>query len=398
MSASEYIRVGTNLFRIVDQPMPDGKTKIKRIPWKLSTFRADHSKDEVADIPKYNGFCIVPSHENYQREINSFYNIYEPVDHEPVEGEWPHIENLIKHIFAEQYEMGLDYLQLLYQEPLQDLPILMLVSVERATGKSTFLNFLKALFKENATFCTNESFHSQFNSDWADKLLVMIDETSLNRREDSERLKNLSTAKSIKSEAKGENRIEIEFFGKFVLCSNNEFCPLFIDDNEIRYWVRKVPVLQIDDTGFLQKCIDEIPAFLWYLKQRALTTRKESRMWFGSELLQTEALRKIVRANRSFVEIEMAEILRDIMDEMQVSIVEFTVGDLIPILNYHNVRAENHQIRKVLNEFWKLRPAANTLSYTCYKLNFPANPKYSGSRSKGRFYTVTYDLIKSILI
>ena len=61
----------------------------------------------------------------------------------------------------------MDYLQLLYLQPIQKLPILLLVSEERNTGKSTFLNFLKALFQNNVTFNTNEDFRSQFNSDWA---------------------------------------------------------------------------------------------------------------------------------------------------------------------------------------------------------------------------------------
>ena len=48
----------------------------------------------------------------------------------------------------------------------------------------------------------NEDFRSQFNSDWAGKLLIVVDEVLLNRREDSERLKNLSTTLSYKVEAK----------------------------------------------------------------------------------------------------------------------------------------------------------------------------------------------------
>ena len=46
---------------------------------------------------------------------------------------------------------------------------------ERNTGKTTFLNFLKALFQDNVTFNTNEDFRSQFNSDWAGKLLIVVD-------------------------------------------------------------------------------------------------------------------------------------------------------------------------------------------------------------------------------
>ena len=77
--------------------------------------------------------------------------------------------------------------------------------------------------------CGNEDFRSQFNDDWTGKLLVCVDEVLLNRREDSERIKNLSTARSYKAEAKGRDRREVEFFGKFVLCSNNERNPVLIE-------------------------------------------------------------------------------------------------------------------------------------------------------------------------
>ena len=125
------------------------------------------------------------------------------------------------HIFGDQSDLGMDYMQLLYLRPTQKLPILLLVSEERNTGKSTFLNFLKAIFEGNATFNTNENFRSQFNDDWNGKLIILVDEVLLNKREDSERLKNLSTTYNYKVEAKGRDREEVSFFAKFVLCSNN---------------------------------------------------------------------------------------------------------------------------------------------------------------------------------
>ncbi|EKC62694.1 hypothetical protein LEA_11709, partial [human gut metagenome] len=108
--------------------------------------------------------------------VGKFLNLYEPIDHQPKEGDFSHIQSLVGHIFGEQYELGMDYLQLLYLYPIQKLPILLLVSEERNTGKSTFLNFLKLLFQNNVTFNTNEDFRSQFNSDWAGKLLIVVDE------------------------------------------------------------------------------------------------------------------------------------------------------------------------------------------------------------------------------
>ena len=216
----EYVRIGTTLFRILNQPMMNGSFRKMRVEWKMSVFRQDHSKDEAAQIPKYDGFCTMPSHTDYRHNVNNFYNLYEPITYTPAEGDFQHICSLVEHIFGEQYELGMDYLQLLYLKPTQKLPILLLVSEERNTGKSTFLNFLKAMFQENVTFNTNEDFRSQFNADWAGKLMIVVDEVLLNRREDSERLKNLSTAHSYKMEAKGKDRYEVQFFAKFVLCSN----------------------------------------------------------------------------------------------------------------------------------------------------------------------------------
>ena len=115
-----------------------------------------------------------------------------------------------------------------------------MVPEERNTGKITFLNFLKAVFEENATSNPNEDFRIQYNADGAEKRMIGVDEFLLNRREDSERLKNLSTAHSYKMESKGKDRYEVQFFAKFVLCSNNENFPVYIEPEETRYWVRKV--------------------------------------------------------------------------------------------------------------------------------------------------------------
>ncbi len=310
------------------------------------TLRQDYGKDYIGSVPKYDGFCTVPEHLNYRPIIGQFLNLYEPIDHVPKEGDFSHIQSLVCHIFGEQYELGMDYLQLLYLQPIQKLPILLLVSEERNTGKSTFLNFLKLLFQNNVTFNTNEDFRSQFNSDWAGKLLIVVDEVLLNRREDSERLKNLSTTLSYKVEAKGKDRDEIAFFAKFVLCSNNEYLPVIIDAGETRYWVRKIDRLQSDDTDFLQKLKAEIPAFLHFLPHRQLSTNKESRMWFNPTLLHTEALQKIIRSNRNRLEI--------------------------------------------------VTPAPNGLTYTTYQFNCNRECRYEPIRRVGRFYTVTREQLESL--
>lgn len=396
MKEEEYMRVGTTLYKVVNQPCANGGYEKKRVVWNNSTLRQDYGKNYLATVPKYDGFCTVPNHLNYQKEIEGFLNLYEPIEHKPQQGDFSHIQSLIRHIFGEQYELGMDYMQLLYLQPTQKLPIVLLVSEERNTGKSTFLNFLKAVFENNVTFNTNEDFRSQFNSDWAGKLLIVVDEVLLSRREDSERLKNLSTALSYKVEAKGKDRDEIAFFAKFVLCSNNEYLPVIIDAGETRYWVRKIDRLQSDDTDFLQKLKAEIPAFLHHLQHRQLSTEKESRMWFAPSLLHTEALQKIIRSNRNRLEIEIHELIFDIMESVGTDTFSFCPNDLLVLLMNTQVKAEKHQVRKVLQECWKLTPAQNGLTYTTYQLNYNRECRYEPIRRVGRFYTVTREQLESL--
>ena len=396
IAKEEFIRVGTTLYKLVDQPRLNGGYVKKRIVWNNETLRQDYGKHYLATVPKYDGFCTVPEHVNYQPVVGKFLNLYEPITHQPQEGDFPSIRSLVEHIFGEQYELGMDYLQLLYLQPIQKLPILLLVSEERNTGKSTFLNFLKALFQNNVTFNTNEDFRSQFNSDWAGKLLIVVDEVLLSRREDSERLKNLSTTLSYKVEAKGKDRDEIAFFAKFVLCSNNEYLPVIIDVGETRHWVRKIDRLQLDDTDFLQKLKAEIPAFLYHLQHRKLSTEKKSRMWFAPSLLHTEALQRIIRCNRNRLEIEMHELILDIMDRVGTDTFSFCPDDILILLVNSHVKAERHQVRRVLQERWKLKPAHNTLTYTTYQVDYTRECRYAPKRTTGRFYSVTREFLETL--
>ena len=396
MAHEDFIRVGTTLYKIVNQPRINGGFAKKRIVWNNETLRQDYGKDFIATVPKYDGFCTVPNHVNYQPVIDKFLNLYEPIGHQPKEGEFPHIESLVHHIFGEQYELSIDYLQLLYLQPVQKLPILLMVSEERNTGKSTFLNFLKAVFQNNVTFNTNEDFRSQFNADWAGKLLIVVDEVLLNRREDSERLKNLSTTLSYKVEAKGKDRDEISFFAKFVLCSNNELLPVIIDVGENRYWVRKINRLDSDDTDFLQKLKAEIPAFLYFLQHRTLSTQKESRMWFAPKLTFTPALQRIIRSNRNKIELEMSELCLEVMEQMVVTEYSFCINDMVCLLNNTGCKADNSQVRRIVQDIWKLSPAPNSLTYLTYQIDYNSFRNYSPIKRTGRYYTATKELLTNI--
>ena len=122
MKEEEYMRVGTTLYKVVNQPCAGGGYEKRRVIWNNSTLRQDYGKNYLATVPRYDGFCTVPDHLNYRKEIDGFLNLYEPIGHIPQIGDFPNIRSLVVHIFGEQYNLGLDYLQLLFLQPLQKLP------------------------------------------------------------------------------------------------------------------------------------------------------------------------------------------------------------------------------------------------------------------------------------
>ena len=140
------------------------------------------------------------------------------------------------------------------------------------------------------TINNNEDFRSRFNSDWASKLIIAVDEVLLDKREDSERLKNLSTAKTYKSEAKGKDKVEGNFFGKFILCSNNEKNFVYIDNSEVRYWVRKIIPFDLsnDRPDLLESLKKELPHFIHFINKRKISCPRKTRMWFTKEQIHTE--------------------------------------------------------------------------------------------------------------
>lgn len=394
----KYLRIGTQIYKIGKKP--SGEETL--IPWSSQAIYQDYGKDKgneiIGQMEKYDGWVNEPSHVDYQPVIGRWLNLYQPLPHAPRPGvDFPLIRQFLEHIFGQQYELGLDYLQLLYTQPKQKLPILLLVSKERNTGKTTFLKFLKEIFGVNATFNTNEDFKSQFNSDWANKLLIMVDETFLNRKEQAERLKSLSTAIIYKVEGKGKDRVEVEFHGHFVLCSNNTLCPVLIEPGETRYWVVSVPTLKTDDTLLMEKIEYEIPAFLNYLVNRQLITERKSRMWFDFELYHTPALDRIIANGRESLEADMADAFNEVFESVNVESLDYCPKDVVQLLQAAGCRKEikEREVRRVFRLLWELEPAENTLTYTCYLPNYSAN-NYIAQQRVGRYYSLRRKFIQNL--
>ena len=386
----EYIRVGTEYFKEVLCPLMSGDNIKSLIKWNKATIIDDFGKDSLKVIKKYETFCTFPSHINYQREINNFYNKYEPLSYCVNEkGDWENIKLFLQHLFGKQYELALDYLTILWKYPSQILPILCLVSVERNTGKSTFLKLLKLIFEGNMTINKNEDFRSRFNSDWAGKLIVAVDEVLLDKKEDSERIKNLSTSNHYKLEGKGVDKAEIEFFGKFILCSNNEENFIKIDDLEIRYWVIKVNPFAKENPDLLEQMRKEIASFAYHLTHRKIETQRTTRMWFTKEQIYTKALDVLVRGNRTSIEKEIEEFLIDQFCTLELAELYYTTKDLHEQLNLANIRVGKNYVSKIITENFKLEPKNSSYNFYSLDLSTMNNGKWSvyTENRKGRFYT-----------
>ncbi|HIC8757785.1 MULTISPECIES: primase-helicase family protein [Elizabethkingia] len=397
-----YLRVGTTFYKTIEKPLISGDKISILVRWNRETIISDHGKEYVSRIPKYDGFCCIPSHLDYRQVVAEFYNLYNEIPYRPSEENItldelrehiPFSLKFMEHIFGEQIELGLDYIKILLEYPTEMLPILCLVSKERATGKTTFIKWLKSIFGLNMTYIKGDSFSSQFNSDWASMLLIAIDEVFFDKKEITERLKYLSTTDKDKKEAKGKDREEVEFFGKFILCSNNEDNFIQIDENEIRFWIIKVKPIESENTEFIQNLNKEIPYFLRYLIQRSFFSRKETRMWFTQSQIRTKALEKLIWKNNNKLESKIIELLFEFFESTEEVVIHFIPQDIFSMLGkvLRNHYWSTNDIRKVLKENWKLEPQKNSLSYIKYDIDYTGG--FYQQNKLGRYFIVEKNFI-----
>jgi hypothetical protein len=188
----------------------------------------------------------------------------------------------------------------------------------------------------------------------------------LDKIEDSERIKNLSTALYFKAEAKGRDREEVEFLGKFILCSNNETNFIKIDSNEIRYWVRKIPTLgDAVNPDMLSELIKEIPAFIHFLNTREISTKKTTRMWFSKEQIHTEALDVLKGGNRTSLERELEEMLKDEFAVFEIDTFCYTTKNIVSMLKSRGVNTSSNYVATILKTKYNLENEKNS-SYKWY--------------------------------
>jgi len=320
----------------------------------------------------YHGFTNRPDNFDYEEcyEIKGkrFYNRYSEVLYRPRAGDCTNTLNMIKHIFGEEkvayngqefsrFTLGLDYVQLLLTNPIQKLPVLILYSKERGTGKSTFPIWLNKILGNNSVKVSSDSFSSDFNESFADKLLIYCDETLLDKKPQAERIKDLSTSPVFLVNPKGRKTYTIPFFAKFIFTSNNKNM-IYVDKDSERFWIIEVQKLENDDSNFVKKLEQEIPAFLHFIKNRKLVSTKESRMHFHKDLIRTEAFYQTVAENEPKDVVELRESIEELFRALyeegkNVSEIRMPLKDINQ--EFFNGRREKKWIKKILIEYFNLK-------------------------------------------
>lgn len=327
-------------------------------------------------IRKVDGCTYAPDNtENYKDIIESYnlngdvetkslwFNKYQRLtyNYKDKEGSFENIDTMLKHLFSQKnilgdslYEFALDYITLLFFYPTLRLPALCLVSNERATGKTTFLDFLKLLFKGNAVKADNTRFSEKWTSTYANNLVILVDETmqTEEQKQKKEMLKNLITSDTIWNEGKGVNAVTNRFFGKFIFASNDELNFMQIDNVENRFCVVKVQKLNnvdnIENFDILSKMGKELEVFLTFLYKRMQKNQElykrptyyeqRTRLYFDYKVYTTDALYKIQATSEDAYIRSIKEYLLDVVSNSNEMTVYFAPNDLrelfkIPLSN-----------------------------------------------------------------
>lgn len=380
-----YIRVGTDYFKIILKRDRYGVDRRTIKGWKKEEIKLDHGSDILTVVHRFDDFCIVPDNMEFNLVQNNCYNIYAPFNHQPHsrpvhESQIPVTMGLMRHVFGDQLRLGLIYFKVLYELPKQHLPILTLVSPERSTGKTTVLNWIEMIFGDNYILINPEDLSSSFNSSYATKNIIAIEETLIEKVHAGEKLKAITTAKSISVNQKHVANYSLPFFGKVILCTNKEKDFMRVDEEEIRFWVRRLRPIDSINTAIEDQLMEEIPMFLRYIKDLPPVDLTRSRMVFTPDELANEFLQAVKMESYSGLRKELRILIENHFNQHSgMSEFRASASDIKTHWFPNNNQITHHYISKVLRDEMKM--VAEMCRY---------NPMGTGdplSKVSGRCYT-----------
>jgi hypothetical protein len=361
---NRYIRVGIDYFKVIEKEDRYGIIRTELKKWSKDEIKLDHGNDMLKVISKFDDFVLIPNNKEFSQTNGEFYNLYAPFQHRPEPGEWKWTKILLEHIFGEQYEIGIKYMQVLYLFPKQALPVLVLVSKERQTGKSTFIDWLLMIFGANMSLIFPTDLSRSFNGSYSRSNIIAIEETVVDQSHVVEKIKALSTQKTINANLKNVNDFQLPFFGKIILASNNERKFMKVDTEEIRFFIRKINTPSITNHNILNDMISEIPAFLNFLDTLPEPDFRKSRMVFTPDELMNDSLKSVKNESHTWLYKELVGILEDQFNNYFIGeVMKCTPKEIKDCFFSHNSNVSSSFIRDVLVDEFKFQKAGKNESY-----------------------------------
>ena len=372
--AENYARIGADWYKWIWQPRAGGDLVRELAPWKVGEIAREFKKfpQFLDECPKFDGFTVEPNwNGEYQKTIAGNLNLVTPLLHQPKPGDIAHTLAFLKHLFggvgtAEQdvtgcpFTVALDWLTVAHNHPKHQLPVVMLVSKEYKTGKTTFLNWLSWIYGSNATILNNAQFAMKFNAHYATKFIIGLDEAfqDLDKKAEKERLKQMVTSREMQVERKGVDLKPVPFYGKIVMTSNDDDRIMKLEDGENRWFVIKVPPLPGEDVDMGEKLRLEIPAWLHFLHHRQPHHPRKSRLWFEPEHFITEQFRIIVAATKNRLDYNIEEFIKDMFLMYRVGKIRMSVKWLTKSVNESSkYRVDEKDVKDYFKSRRKLSPS-----------------------------------------
>ena len=300
------------------------------------------TESEKLEMQHYAGFELLPENdpEKYRRDIDlgdglTRFNLYELPDHigekhTVINGgytNWPKILSLILHITPYEKpfptspltycELLLDYLALMWRNPKQKLPILVFISKERSTGKSTFLELLRLMFQTNSKMVSVSDLENSFNFNWGMGNVILVDEAYISSKLQS-KIRNESTSRTRTINGKYMHQFEVNNYSKYIMASNELETFAEIDKAENRYFVIEVKPYEKgrEIAKFTDLMKDELPQFIDYLQNHHVIQSQEvTRFWFDYQDYKTPALEKITHGSKNIqISSKVEGLLEDSID------------------------------------------------------------------------------------
>ncbi len=348
----DYLRIGVNYYKkTMKTRLVEGMTVKMGVltPWAKGEISTDFGPKALNYIKKFDDFVNFPNWLDFTQVVENNFNICRPLPYTPKIGKIDTFVKFIQHIagsedfisvhngavkenpvIASNGTMLLDYLSLMIQQPTMPLPVLCLISKNQETGKTTLAQMIALMFEGNSVIMQTKDFTNDFNSLWASKFFLCVDEGRFDdKKAAKEQLKYLSISSEVGLNTKNKAQMMIDNFSKIMICSNDENGFILLEPDDLRFWLLKVQKVEKRDPNLKAELFREIPAIFYYLANRDIFHLKITRQWFADECVQNELFWHTLKVGKAHWKIEIDYCINHIFENIQKDVIKMTVNDIL---------------------------------------------------------------------